>query len=139
MPLASEELDKQAKTFTPVPDKAVVYIYRKNSRVYKKNVKYPISVDGRNLGMVKTGTFFRMELEPGVHDIWVLKADALSSVSRYSSKFEANQQYFLRNTMKNMTFRGHAKLTPIPAEEAKNDIRECQLLIPAKQEGPALY
>jgi len=139
LPLASETLDKQAKEFKPVPDKAVVYIYRKNSRIYKKAVKFPIAIDGHNLGEVKTGTFFRVELEPGVHDIWVLKSDTFSSVSRYSQKLEANQQYFLRNTMKNMTFKGHSKLTLTRADEAKNHIRECQLLIAKKRKGPALY
>jgi Protein of unknown function (DUF2846) len=67
---ATSEADQQAKTFSALPGKAAIYIYRKNGWRGSGGT-FPVTVDGARLGRISNGTFFRLEVDPGEHEVWV--------------------------------------------------------------------
>lgn len=66
--------DLQAKRFEPVPDKAVVYVFRQEPDFTRDGA--PVTVDGLMQGTTYPGTYLRLELAPGSHRIAGFASDA---------------------------------------------------------------
>lgn len=66
--------DLQAKRFDPVPDKAVVYLFRDHPDFVDDGA--PVTVDGMMQATTYPGTYLRLELEPGRHRIAGFASDA---------------------------------------------------------------
>ena len=60
--------DPNFKLQAPAAGKAVVYVYR-NSQFYAGGVNYQVFIDDRLAGVVASGRYLRLELEPGEHDM----------------------------------------------------------------------
>src|SRR5476649_1495969 len=77
VPMATAEADVQGKSFSPLPDRGVIYFYR-DSKVASALSLWVVT-DQRTLGALATGTWFRVDLDPGRYVItcapfeWALK------------------------------------------------------------------
>ena len=54
-----------ARLFKPVPGKAVIYLVRDRGDVWTMDV--PVYLDGREMGATEPMSYFRWEVEPGMH------------------------------------------------------------------------
>jgi hypothetical protein len=91
--------DAAAKRFEPVPDRAVIYVLR--SPVEREFVA-PIMLDDEMMGSTYRGTFMRLVVPAGQHQIAGFAGDS----GRISLKTEAGKLYFINQT----TF-GYSSLT----------------------------
>ena len=66
VPMASLGLDIAAKRFDAIHDRSVVFIFRNDKASWART---PISIDGQEIGFMVPSTFFRIELNPGIHEI----------------------------------------------------------------------
>jgi hypothetical protein len=62
---ASSEDDHLAKQFTPVAERAIVYVFR--DAFYGKFLGLDVALDGTPLGQTRGKTYFRLDLMPGEH------------------------------------------------------------------------
>lgn len=62
---ASSEEDRLAKQFTPVAERAIVYVFR--DAFYGKFLGLDLALDGTALGQTRGKTYFRLDLAPGEH------------------------------------------------------------------------
>jgi hypothetical protein len=67
LPTMDEAENSSGKRFEPVPDRGVLYIYRESP--FGLAVVLPTSLDSRLLGSLGSDTYFRMEVEPGRHEV----------------------------------------------------------------------
>lgn len=125
-PMATPERDQQAKAFAPVAERGVVYLFRDEN--FGAAVKMSVAVDGRLIGDTVAKSYFRLELEPGPHEI-LSKAEADSTLKL---TVEAGKVYFVWQEVKMGLWSARCLLHEIPsAEEGRKRVAECQLL-----EGP---
>jgi hypothetical protein len=73
-PLPPSPQDLQAKRFEPLPDKAVLYLFRDEPDFTDAGA--PVTVDGMMHGTTYPGTYLRLELAPGRHRIAGFAGDA---------------------------------------------------------------
>jgi len=123
-PLAPDTEDSEAKLFRPVPDKGVIYIFRENDYYI---TKFPVIVDGRQLGSMHSGTYFRLEVEPGEHDIWADGSDiaSLNKKIRLPLVVEQGELYFIQQTASSAR---SPHLERIAANAGMREVRECKLM-----------
>jgi hypothetical protein len=91
VPMATVEQDIEAKSFTPPPGKANLYIARR-SAYFGSAVTFRIMVDGIPIGSIGPGTYHLVAVEPGQHNILVS-----STENSDQAMFEAaadNSYYF---------------------------------------------
>lgn len=84
--------DIQAKTFTSVPDKAVIYIVR---GAVGPPLGDTLSLNDNLQITTWAGTYYRWEVEPGVHHI----EGFASSTASISMKTEAGKIYFVEHAV----------------------------------------
>jgi hypothetical protein len=142
-PFAPVEMDSTAKRFSSVSGKSVIYIYSK-PRKTAYLAKYPIIMNGLFVGYLSPTTYFRMEVDPGVHDIWVNKVkgqenDSLLAITKVTVRAEEGQIYFVQHTFKNVTFSGHPKLELVDEKIGKEDVSISRMLLPSEQPDGTLY
>ncbi|HJW71704.1 MAG TPA: DUF2846 domain-containing protein [Geothrix sp.] len=121
-PMATPERDTAAKTFAPVPDKAVVYVYR--DETFGAAIKIPIVINGRIIGDTVSKSYFRIVMEPGNCEVQC-KA---SSDSTQSVKVEAGKVYFLRQEMKMGMWAAGCMMHLMTEAEGRAAIAECKLI-----------
>jgi hypothetical protein len=123
VPMASKELDAQAKTYAPLPEnKAGLYIYRNTfaGQALKKMVK----LDGQPVGETANKTYFYRDIEPGSH---TLATESEFSDNLLDFKAEGGKYYYARQYIKVGVFVGGANLEMVEADEARREISECML------------
>ncbi len=69
--LAPESLDRAAKQFSPLPDKANIYLTRTNLFL-GSGVLLQVYLDRQLVGSIAPGTYLLLEVEPGTHRIAVV-------------------------------------------------------------------
>jgi hypothetical protein len=63
--LADVQADSVARLFKPVPGKAIIYLLRDRGDIWTMDV--PVYLDGREMGATEPMSYFRWEVEPGMH------------------------------------------------------------------------
>ncbi len=92
VPIAPANLDSQAKTFTPEPGKASIYVMRGGSiRGYSYVIKTVL--DGRLAGSLARDTYQLVSVPPGEHDITVTSSE---NEQRQKLTAEAGKNYFFK-------------------------------------------
>jgi Protein of unknown function (DUF2846) len=96
--------DQRAKSFEPAPGRAAVYIYR-TAGWRGSAVRVPVTVDGRLLGQIANGSFYRVDLAVGEHEVWVgwdkslaktFNDPIVSKLVRFPIRAEGGGVYFVR-------------------------------------------
>ncbi|MBU0509761.1 DUF2846 domain-containing protein, partial [bacterium] len=67
VPMAPMDEDVKAKTFSTLPEKASLYIYRHES--FGGAIPMSLSVNGKSIGQTAAKTYFRLNLAPGKYSV----------------------------------------------------------------------
>jgi hypothetical protein len=94
VPMASLDQDIKAKNFSPVPNKASLYIYRNES--FGAAIPMTVSVNGKVLGQTAAQTYFRLNLTPGRYNV----ESHAESISNLLFTTEAGKNYFVWQEVK---------------------------------------
>ncbi|UPG90898.1 DUF2846 domain-containing protein [Luteibacter aegosomaticola] len=126
---ASEADSEHAKVFSPIADKAVLYIYRDES--FGSAIKMPVSVDGVIVGETGPKSFLELAVAPGHHTIMshtetnpTLDIDA-----------EAGKAYYVWQEVKMGMWAARSLLHRMSDSEGKVGVDKCELL---KTMAPAM-
>jgi hypothetical protein len=77
MPYRASTQDAAAKSYAVAPGSAAIYVYWPGSR-RADQPGIPVTIDGRAIGHVFSGTFMLHTVAPGEHDVWVGRDAATS-------------------------------------------------------------
>ncbi|OZB58657.1 MAG: hypothetical protein B7X39_16280 [Lysobacterales bacterium 14-68-21] len=122
VPMASTSADAQAKAFTPVPDKAVLYIYR--NETMGAAIKMPLLVDGVSVGDTAAHTYVRKELSPGQHTI----TSKTEKDSTLTIDMLAGRIYYVWQEVKMGMFSARSALHQVDAEQGQKGVGESKLI-----------
>jgi hypothetical protein len=132
---ADPSLDAEAKLFRAHTDKACMYVLP-SSRVSSVT----IFLDGRKVGTLDAGEYFRLDVAPGTHALYVTRPSPLPTFTREKREdlkieVEAGLCYFLRTAWKDadevlQEFRLY--LERMPAGEGQQAVNVRWLVSPAK-------
>src|SRR6266699_2227505 len=92
VPKAGSDLVASAKSFTPTPGRARIYVMRTKSMIGAA-LAQTVIVDGRIIGTTGPGTFLMTEVDPGPH---VVSAAAQGNAQAQQVDAEAGQCYFVK-------------------------------------------
>jgi len=117
---ATPERDAEAKRFVPVSGAATIYLYRPDFPTFDQNDP-AVYADGRLIGTVLPGSFFRFAAEPGTRVIHSDSQDA------GSLKIEARsgELHFMSLTV----IAGQSRYATVSADTGKRDIVRCCALM----------
>jgi hypothetical protein len=123
IPMAADEMDKAAKTFSPAEGKANLYIVRTNSFVGSA-ISPDISVDGKLIGTATQGSYFLVSLDEWVHTI--------VGVSKWGSnrakvEVEAGSNYFYNVSFATTGITTSLTFTKLDEESGKAAVQKCRL------------
>lgn len=94
VPMAPLDQDSKAKDFSPIPNKASLYIYRNES--FGAAIPMTVSLNGKALGQTAAQTYFRLNLTPGKYNV----ESHAENVSNLSLTTEAGKNYFVWQEVK---------------------------------------
>jgi len=94
VPMAPMDQDSKAKDFSPIPNKASLYIYRNES--LGGAIPMTAMVNGKALGQTAAQTYFRLNLTPGKYSV----ESHAENVSNLSLTTEAGKNYFVWQEVK---------------------------------------
>lgn len=122
VPMASTSADAQAKTFTPIPDKAVLYVYR--NETMGAAIKMPLLVDGASVGDSAAHTYVRKELAPGQHTITSkTEKDSTLTIDMIAGKI-----YYVWQEVKMGMFSARSALHQVDAAKGQKGVEESKLV-----------
>ncbi|HEU4670088.1 MAG TPA: DUF2846 domain-containing protein [Dyella sp.] len=122
VPMASTSADAQARTFMPVPDKAVLYIYR--NETMGAAIKMPLLVDGMSVGDTAAHTCVPKELPPGEHTITSkTEKDATLTIDMLAGKI-----CYVWQEVKMGMFAARSALHQVDAEKGQKGVEESKLI-----------
>ncbi|HEX5218803.1 MAG TPA: DUF2846 domain-containing protein [Verrucomicrobiae bacterium] len=122
---APSSADRAAKSFKPPAGKSSIYVFRE-SAFAGKGVAVPVSVDGRLVGTVGSGTFARVNVEPGNH---VVASYTAESGPALNVPTEAGGNYFVElETHFGMTA-ARATLRRVGDAEGRKGVLGCRLIL----------
>jgi hypothetical protein len=121
VPMEAPTMDTDAKAFTPVPDKSVLYIFRDTGM--GGAISIPVLVDGKLVGSTAAHVYFRVVVAPGNHELWAKASyDAKLSIATEPGKI-----YFIDQSPKMGVFYAGAGLKQVSEEEGEEDVKDCKL------------
>ena len=123
----SVETSAAAKNFEPIPDKGVVFLYRRGRMVGAASATQ-IKVNGQDAGGTGPGTFFRWELSPGTY---TFLASTTESSATVSLEVEAGKVYFLEQTERLGVNGGRVTMNERDAKQAQSEVESCNLIVSA--------
>lgn len=120
VPMASAELDAQAKSFATTPGKANIYVYRHES--FGAAIRIPVSLDGRKIASTAAKTYMMVTVEPGQH---VVLSDA-EVEDKLTLDVQAGKNYFVWQEIKMGAFMARTKLQQVDEAKARKDMAKCK-------------
>jgi hypothetical protein len=125
VPMADPAADTAAKSFSPPPGKAGVYIFRNESM--GAAVKMDVFLDGRKLGESAAKTYFYVPVDPGSHEV-MGKAE---NESRVSFNAIAGRVYYFWQEVKMGVMLARNQLTQVDDAKGRAGVMESRLVSPA--------
>jgi len=122
VPMASEEQDSKAKTFTTQPGKANIYIYR--NETMGAALKMSVAVDGKMVGDTVSKTFILLSVDPGKHTL-LSKTENDSTLDVMA---ERGKNYFVWQEVKMGVWSARSKLQLVDDATGKKGVGECKLI-----------
>jgi hypothetical protein len=126
---AGQDADARAKRFAPVPDKALVYIYR--NEILGAAIKLPVAIDGVAVGATGPKSFLEVAVPAGDHVI-TSKGETESTLSLATTP---GQVYYVWQEVKMGLLIARSKLQRVDEAKGQQGVRESKLLV---TEAPAL-
>lgn len=122
LPLASLDEDKDAKMFTVIPDKAVLYIYR--DQFSGSAWQIPVAINGIFIGKTGGYTFFKKILPPGQY---VIETRA-ENVEQKTVVLDAGKAYYVRHETKMGMVKPRAELHLVDEVTGREGVKKSRLL-----------
>jgi hypothetical protein len=122
VPLASPEADTLAKLMQPVPDKAVIYLFR--SEAYSAPWPIKVTLDGKDMGDTSAESYFRWVVPVGDHVIVSHTENAAGVIL----KAEPGHVYYVWQSIHMGMFRPRSELKLVDRVTAEIALRTCYLL-----------
>jgi hypothetical protein len=119
-PQATPERDAEAKRFIAHPGTAAIYIYRPDFLPAEMDDSV-LEVDGRLIGATLPGTFFRVDVQPGVR---VVRSSA-TGATELTLDARSGELYFVSLNVSG----GNSQLSRVGADAAQRAIRQCCALM----------
>jgi len=94
VPMASSEMDMQAKSLTPPQGKALLYLYRSCRPAGRISFNMPILLDGHYVGQLAPGTYMVWVVDSGKHEI-LADISVGSYTANLSIDVKASQTYYI--------------------------------------------
>lgn len=119
-PQANRERDTEAKQFMTHPGTAAVYVYRNDFSTAggEDSVLY---VDNRLIGATLPGTFFRVDLRPGVHLLYGIANDQ----GRLKLEIRSTQLHFVALNV----IGDQSQFRQVSVETGKRELLRCCVLL----------
>ena len=125
---ADPQVRKAALAFEPVDGKAVLYVYR--PQFVGKLVGFDLLLDQKLVGQTHGGTFFRLELEPGQHEL----AGNKKCKQVFTLEAEAGDVLYVQQEIMMGAFSGGYQYRGVASaqeiKQAQSDIRGCKMYLP---------
>jgi hypothetical protein len=123
---ATRDQEREAKSFTPIADRSVVYVFRDSYIGHRLGVD--LLVDAAMAGQTRGNTFYRLEVAPGEH---MLTTHNPQDDSKNEQRFNAaaGSMLFFEQSVKMGMTSSKVNLVPTEREAAMRRIRKCRLLI----------
>jgi hypothetical protein len=121
---APPEKDAAAKVFTPLKDKAAVFIYRNEN--YGGAVGMPVKVNGQDIGETGAKTFFRLNLTSGMY---VIASEAENTAELPLTVVEG-KNYFVWQEVRMGIWKARTALRPVDDKSGMDGVLESVLLTP---------
>ena len=122
VPMASMDQDTKAKDFSPVPNKASLYIYRNES--FGAAIPMTVSVNGKALGQTAAQTYFRLNLNPGKYTV----ESHAENVSSIPLTTEAGKSYFVWQEVKMGLWMARSQLQQTDETTGRAGVIESKLI-----------
>lgn len=119
-PQATPQRDAEAKRFATHPGFAGIYVFRPDFKADMMEDTV-LHVDDRLIGQTLPGTFFRVDVQPGVH---VVRSSA-AGASQIKVEARADELYFVELNVSG----GNSRLSMVSPEAAQRAIRQCCALM----------
>lgn len=122
VPMAPLDQDTKAKDFSPIPNKASLYIYRNEN--FGAAIPMTVSVNGRALGQTAAKTYFRLNLAPGKYSV----ESHAENVSNLALAIEAGKNYFVWQEVKMGMWMARALLQQTDESAGRAGVMESKLI-----------
>jgi hypothetical protein len=120
VPMASQQDDFKAKTFTASKDKSNIYLYR--NETFGGAVLMTVTFDGKVAGQTGPQTYFLWEVPPGPHSITSV-AENTATVDLLT---EAGKSYFVWQEVKMGLFMARSQLQEVDSQTGRTGVNECK-------------
>jgi hypothetical protein len=131
VPMGDPKQDAINKTFAANSTAAGVYIYRNES--FGAAIRMDVLADGVPVGQSAAKTYFYLDVPPGKHT-FTSKSENDDSVTM---DLVAGKLYYIWQEVKMGLLYARTKLVPVPEDEGKKGVLECQLALPNSSYRPA--
>lgn len=121
---APPENDATAKVFTPLKDKAAVFIFRNEN--YGGAIGMPIKVNGQDIGETGAKTFFRLNLASGMYVI----ASEAENTSELPMTLVEGRNYFVWQEVRMGIWKARSSLRQVDEKTGMEGVLESVLLTP---------
>lgn len=122
VPMAPADQDAKAKQFTPVSNKANVYIYRNEN--FGRAIPMTVSVNGKVLGQTAAQTYFWLQLNPGQYNL----ESHTENVSMLNLSAEPGKDYFVWQEVKMGLWAARSLLQQVDDKTGREGVLESKLI-----------
>lgn len=129
VPMAPLDQDTKAKDFSPIPNKASLYIYRNES--FGAAIPMTVSVNGKALGQTAAQTYFRLNLTPGKYNV----ESHAENVSTLPLTTEAGKNYFVWQEVKMGMWMARSLLQQTDETTGRAGVMESKLIASSVSES----
>jgi len=129
VPMAPLDQDTKAKDFSPIQNKASLYIYRNES--FGAAIPITVSVNGKVLGQTAAQTYFRLNLTPGKYNV----ESHAENVSNLPLTTEAGKNYFVWQEVKMGMWMARSLLQQTDETTGRAGVMESKLLASSVSES----
>ncbi|MCF8197437.1 MAG: DUF2846 domain-containing protein [Sulfuritalea sp.] len=129
VPMAPLDQDTKAKDFSPIPNKASLYIYRNES--FGAAIPMTVSVNGKALGQTAAQTYFRLNLTPGKYNV----ESHAENVSNLPLTTEAGKNYFVWQEVKMGMWMARSLLQQTDETTGRAGVMESKLIASSVSES----
>ena len=128
VPKADNNLVASARSFTPSPGRARIYVARVKSLIGAA-LTQTVVVDGRIIGATGPGTFLMTEVDPGPH---VVSAAAQGNAQAQQIDAEAGQCYFIKMSLNTIALTVSVKIERVTETEGRDLVRRYRMAAPTQ-------
>ena len=124
VPMASDEKDGAAKTFSVQPGKSNIYVYRNES--IGAAVKMEVDLDTTQIASTAARTFLLLTVDPGRHTI----SSHAENDDSLTVDAKPNKNYFVWQEVKMGMLYARNKLHLVDEQTGRGGVGECRLIEP---------